>query len=106
MFAAVKPKEVSLLEQFTDATGINIGIDLIKSLITAIVIALFIYATARALYQWLAPKFGLNNVAWLSRLMGISRIKEPTGYMKDDKWSWRTFAIITGLVLLSRFLVY
>lgn len=106
LFAAVKPKEISLLEQFTDATGINIGIDLIKSLITVIVIALFVYATARALYQWLAPKFGLNNVAWLARLMGITKIKEPTGYMKDDKWSWRTFAIITGLVLLSRFLVY
>ncbi|MBR3751147.1 MAG: hypothetical protein IKK58_05180 [Clostridia bacterium] len=96
---------VSLKDIF-NSWGIDINDNAIYMLIFIVVAVLFVFGTARALYQWLAPKFGVVTPGKLGGLLLINKIKEPSGCIKQDKWSWRTFIIISLLVILTRFLVY
>ena len=86
--------------------GLDINENSLYTLIFLVVTVLFVYGSVRALYQWLAPKFGITTPNRISNFLFIDKIKENNGKAQFDKWSWKTFLLISLLVIFTRVFIY
>ena len=83
--------------------GINVNIKAVGIVTEVLVLLLFVWGMARALYQWLSPKFGV--VSWLGRLLRVEA--QPSfGTVGQQESPWRTLLLVSVLTLASRFLIY
>lgn len=83
--------------------GINVNIKAVGIVTEVLVLLLFVWGMARALYQWLSPKFGA--VSWLGRLLRVEA--QPSfGTVGQQESPWRTLLLVSVLTLASRFLIY
>lgn len=94
------------VDQILKSYGIEVNGDILGIIIEITVLLLFVAATARALYQWLAPKFGVVSPGRLGRLLRINGFFPDNGFRREETGLWKTFLIISVLVLASRFLIY